>query len=63
LAIEKVFNRGTRGCRFPEALYWNDDTVHDPRVDIYAVGVTFMELLTAKNPFVYLSREEIIQVH
>jgi serine/threonine protein kinase len=32
----------------PEAFRWNLDTTTDPRIDIYALGVTLMELLTNK---------------
>lgn len=54
---------GTRSYMSPEAFNWNIDTKQDPRLDIYALGVTLMELLTGKNPFSYLSKEEIIEKH
>jgi serine/threonine protein kinase len=41
----------------PEAFRWNLDTTTDPRIDIYALGVTLMELLTKQNPFTGLSVE------
>lgn len=53
---------GTRAFMAPELFQWsaNDD---DPRIDVYALGVTLMEMLTGKNPFYTLSREEIIALH
>lgn len=54
---------GTKSYMSPEAFDWNVDSIKDPRVDIYALGVTFMELLTKQNPFFRLSREEIIEKH
>ena len=56
-------NSGTRPYRSPESFSYKKDTTLDPRIDIYALGVTLMELLTAKNPFRYLSVEDIILVH
>lgn len=54
---------GTRAYMSPEALAWDDDSVSDVRVDIYALGVTLMELLTGQNPFFYKSRDEIQAMH
>lgn len=54
---------GTRAYMSPEALSWEDDTSDDPRVDIYALGVTLLELLTKQNPFFGKGREEIIELH
>jgi serine/threonine protein kinase len=56
-------NSGTRPYRSPESFSYKKDTTQDPRIDIYALGVTLMELLTAKNPFRSLSVEDIILVH
>ena len=42
---------GTMAYLSPEAFSENRDTRNDPRVDIYALGVTMMELLTGFNPF------------
>ncbi|MBF2707745.1 FHA domain-containing serine/threonine-protein kinase [Flavobacterium soyangense] len=56
-------NIGTRSYMSPESFSWQNDTRQDPRVDIYALGVTFMELLTGKNPFNYLSVDDIIEKH
>jgi serine/threonine protein kinase len=56
-------NIGTRSYMSPESFSWQNDTRQDPRVDIYALGVTFMELLTGKNPFSYLSVEDILEKH
>ena len=54
---------GTRSYMSPESFSWDSDTKQDPRIDIYALGVTLMELLTGKNPFSYLSIEDIIEKH
>lgn len=54
---------GTRAFMSPEALNWETDSVQDARVDIYALGVTLMMLLSGANPFYFLSREEIIALH
>ena len=54
---------GTRAYMSPEAFQWDIDSTKDPRIDIYALGVTMMELLTNQNPFSSLSREEIIEKH
>lgn len=54
---------GTKAYMSPEAFQWDIDSTKDPRIDIYALGVTLMELLTNQNPFSSLSREEIIEKH
>ncbi len=54
---------GTRAYMSPEALAWDDNSVLDARVDIYALGVTLMELLTGQNPFFYKSPEEVQAMH
>lgn len=54
---------GTRAYMSPEAFNWNVDTKQDPKIDIYALGVTLMEILTGKNPFFSITREEIIEKH
>jgi serine/threonine protein kinase len=54
---------GTRAYMSPEAFQWDIDSTKDPRIDIYALGVTLMELLSKQNPFFGLSREEIIEKH
>lgn len=56
-------NIGTRAYMSPEAFSWDVDSTNDPRIDIYALGVTLMELLSKQNPFSGLSREEIIEKH
>lgn len=53
---------GTRAYKSPEALDWEDNIETDPRVDVYALGVTLMEVL-AQNPFFGKSREQILEVH
>lgn len=54
---------GTRPYMSPEALGWETAAVKDARVDIYALGVTLLELLTKRNPFIGKSAEEIIELH
>ena len=54
---------GTRAYMSPEALTWDDNSVLDARVDIYALGVTLLELLTGQNPFFYKTLEEIQAMH
>ena len=54
---------GTNGYLSPEASNWDQDTAKDERVDIYALGVTLLELLTGKNPFAYKSDDEILALH
>jgi len=56
-------NIGTRAYMSPEAFSWDVDCTNDPRIDIYALGVTLMELLSKQNPFFGLTREEIIEKH
>lgn len=56
-------NIGTRAYMSPEAFSWDVNSTNDPRIDIYALGVTLMELLSKQNPFFGLSREEIIEKH
>ena len=54
---------GTRPYMSPEALKWDKGAVKDARVDIYALGVTLLELLTKQNPFIGKSAGEIIELH
>ena len=54
---------GTLAYMSPEALAWDEHSVDDPRVDIYALGVTLMELLTGQNPFRYKSPEDLQAMH
>ncbi len=54
---------GTRAYMSPEALKWDNKAKADPRVDVYAMGVTLIELLTGKNPFFFQSKEQIIELH
>jgi serine/threonine protein kinase len=54
---------GTTAYMSPEALRWDQSSTSDPRVDVYALGVTLMELLVGNHPFVGLSSEEIIDLH
>jgi len=54
---------GTRAYMSPEAFLIHSDTKKDPRIDIYALGVTLMELLTGENPFKRLNRVQILEKH
>jgi serine/threonine protein kinase len=54
---------GTRAYMAPETLDWRADNEGDVRIDIYALGVTLLEVMTGKNPFLFKSDEEIIAVH
>jgi serine/threonine protein kinase len=54
---------GTKAYMSPESLNWKTNSVKDERVDIYALGVTLMEMLTRKNPFLYKSADEILEIH
>ena len=54
---------GTRAYMSPEALAWDDHSILDARVDIYALGATLMELLIGQNPFFYKSPEELQAMH
>ena len=54
---------GTHAYMSPEALMWDTNVEHDERVDIYALGVTLLEMLTGKNPFFYKSTDAILEIH
>lgn len=56
-------NLGTRSYMSPESLFYGGIAAKDPRIDIYALGVTLLELLTGVNPFSKLSRNEILAKH
>ena len=60
-----VANRdmGTRAYLAPETFQWDNDIIKDPRIDIYALGVTLMEILTDQNPFFGLERDGIVEKH
>lgn len=54
---------GTFAYMSPEALFSNENTIKDARVDIYALGVTLLEILTKQNPFLGKNVEGIIESH
>ena len=54
---------GTKPYMSPEALSWETGILDDARVDIYALGVTLLELLTKRNPFFGKTAEEIMEMH
>jgi serine/threonine protein kinase len=54
---------GTHRYMCPELLNGETDGEDDVRVDIYALGVTLLEVLTDRNPFYGLSSEEINALH
>lgn len=54
---------GTRPYLSPEALTYDPTYFNDPRVDIYSLGVTIMELLTGKNPFFHCTKKQILEKH
>ncbi len=54
---------GTRMYLPPEMLIDQYPSHDDPRRDIYALGVTLLELVTGSNPFSGLSNEQIFQKH
>ncbi|MDP2209806.1 MAG: protein kinase [Bacteroidota bacterium] len=44
----------------PELFLQDDVSEKDPRVDIYSLGITLLELVTGKNPFRGLDETEIL---
>ncbi len=55
---------GTTRYMCPDMLVnYKVNAIQDPRIDIYALGVTLMELLTLKNPFSFLTSQQIIDKH
>lgn len=54
---------GTRPYMSPEALNWESNAAKDVRVDVYALGVTLLEVLTGRNPFFGKAVDEIMELH
>jgi serine/threonine protein kinase len=54
-------NMGTRLYMPPEMLLGEHVSRVDPRIDVYALGLTLLEALTGHHPFEDLSLEEAIQ--
>lgn len=54
---------GTTAYMSPEALAWDRKCILDARVDIYALGVTLIELLIGMNPFSYKAPDDILALH
>jgi serine/threonine protein kinase len=54
---------GTRIFLPPEMLIDQYPSKDDPRRDIYALGLTLLELIGGNNPFSRLSNEQIFQKH
>ena len=54
-------NMGTRLYMSPEMLLGESVLKNDPRVDVYALGLTLLEMLEGEHPFESLSREQSMQ--
>lgn len=54
---------GTTPYMSPEALNWDSRFANDVRVDIYALGVTLIEMITGHNPFLFKTHSEILEIH
>jgi tetratricopeptide (TPR) repeat protein len=54
-------NAGTRRYQSPEMLLGESVARTDPRVDVYALALTMIEMLTGKHPFSGLSPEDAVK--
>lgn len=52
---------GTRRYMAPEMLLGESVTKTDPRVDVYALALTLLEMLTGEHPFEGLSTEQALE--
>lgn len=56
-------SNGTIAYMSPESFEGLDSSISDARVDVYALGVTLLEVLTGKNPFMGKMPFEIEHIH
>jgi serine/threonine protein kinase len=67
--VIKISDFGIANTAARSPAYWSPDEIEDykrgpaPRTDIYALGVTLLELLTGRNPFRRLDGAAIVNVH
>lgn len=54
-------NMGTRIYMAPEMLLGESVSKTDPRVDVYALGLTLLEMLTAEHPFDSMSPDQALK--
>ncbi len=64
----KLSDFGIANQKFGVLAYFYPDEhggvfVNDPTIDIYALGVTLIEILTFKNPFSFKNKKEIVEIH
>jgi serine/threonine protein kinase len=54
---------GTRGYISPKLAGGSQDFRTDERADVYALGITLLELLTGKNPFLHEDQNAVMEIH
>lgn len=52
---------GTRIYLAPEVYISDGVLKEDPKIDIYALGITLLEMISGKHPFIELEREKILE--